>query len=122
LTLHQLAEEGTGRNYYRFCVTEAITINIIHIKHYLECGFNKEEEFEFMYTVFDLRTREFVKRCTGYASSEGSDGMVMEALEWTLLSPGDYEYRIYVEDRLVETIPFEIISYADYFKNKLGLE
>jgi hypothetical protein len=39
-----------------------------------------------------------------------------------IIEPGDYEYRIYVEDRLVETIPFEIISYADYFKNKLGLE
>jgi hypothetical protein len=88
----------------------------------LECGFNKKENFEFIYTVFDMRTNEFVKRCTSYASSEGSDGMVMEALEWVFLSPGNYEYRIYVENTLIDTIPFEVISYTNYFKNKLGLE
>jgi hypothetical protein len=84
----------------------------------LECGFNKKENVEFIYTVFNPGTGEFVKRCTGYASSEGSDGMVMEALEWAFLSPGNYEYRIYVEDTLVEAIPFEIISYTDYFLRK----
>jgi hypothetical protein len=86
---------------------------------FLECEFNNKEEFEFVYTVFDVENGEFVERCTNYTSSEGSDGMVMEALEWTLLRPGNYEYRIYVEDTLVETIPFEVISYTDYFKQKL---
>jgi hypothetical protein len=88
----------------------------------LEYGFNKKEDFEFVYTVFDVENGEFVKRCTGYASSEGSDGGAMEALEWTLLSPGKYEYRIYVEDTLVEAIPFKIISYTEYFKQKLGIK
>lgn len=88
----------------------------------LECGFNKKEEFEFVYTVFNPENGEFVKRCTNHASSEGSDGMIMEALEWTLLRPGNYEYWIYVEDTLVEVIPFKIISYTEYFKQKLGIK
>jgi len=46
--------------------------------------------------------------------------MVMEALEWTFLSPANYEYRIYVEDTLVKAIPFEIISYVNYFRQQLG--
>jgi len=86
----------------------------------LECGFNKKQNFEFIYTVFNPENGEFVKRCTGYAYSQGSDGMVMEALEWTFLSPGNYEYRIYVEDTLVKAIPFEIISYVNYFRQQLG--
>ncbi|OPL17552.1 MAG: hypothetical protein AVO38_00800 [delta proteobacterium ML8_D] len=98
-------------------------INILPTNEtYLECGFNKKEEFEFVYTVFNPENGEFVKRCTNYASSEGSDGMVMEALEWTLLSPGKYEYRIYVEDKLVEAIPFKIISYTEYIKNKFSMK
>jgi hypothetical protein len=95
-------------------------INILPISEtYLECWFNKKEEFEFVYTVFNPKNGEFVKRCTNYTSSEGSDGMVMEALEWTFLSPGDYEYRIYVEDTLVKAMPFKVISYTEYFKQKL---
>ncbi|MEA2015433.1 MAG: hypothetical protein U9O59_01735 [Actinomycetota bacterium] len=88
----------------------------------LECGFIKEEDFEFVYTVFNPENGEFVKRCTGYSSSEGSAGMAMEALEWTLLSPGDYEYRIYVEDTLVKAIPFKIIFCADYFRQILVIK
>lgn len=88
----------------------------------LEYGFNKREDFEFVYTVFDAENGEFVKRCTGHASSEGADGGAMEALEWTLLSPGYYEYRIYVEDTLVEAIPFKIISYTRYIKNKFSIK
>lgn len=88
----------------------------------LEYGFNKREDFEFVYTVFDAENGEFVKRCTGHASSEGADGGAMEALEWTLLGPGYYEYRIYVEDTLVEAIPFRIISYTGYIKNKFSIK
>ena len=88
----------------------------------LAYGFNKREDFEFVYTVFDVENGEFVKRCTNYASSEGSDGGAMEALEWTLLSPGYYEYRIYVGDTLVEAIPFKIISYTEYIKNKFSIK
>ena len=76
------------------------------------------ERFEFVYAVFNPENGEFIKRCTNYASSEGSEGMVMEALDWTFLSPGDYEYQIYVENTLVKVIPFKIISYIDYFKQK----
>jgi len=31
-----------------------------------------------------------------------------------------YEYRIYVEDKLVAALPFEVISYGDYFRGRLG--
>jgi len=41
----------------------------------------------------------------------------MEALEWAFLRPGSYEYRIYAEDTLVAVLPFEVISYFDYFRS-----
>jgi len=88
----------------------------------LNFGFNKKEEFEFVYTVFNPENGEFVERCTNYASSEGSDGMVMEALEWAFLSPGDYEYRIYVENTLVKTIPFKITSFTEYIKSIFSIK
>ena len=63
-----------------------------------------------------METNDFVERCAATASSEGSDGFSMEALGWAFLRPGSYEYRIYVEDTLVAALPFEVISYFDYFK------
>ncbi|MGZ5551945.1 MAG: hypothetical protein ACXWE7_14275, partial [Nitrososphaeraceae archaeon] len=66
--------------------------------------------------VLNLETNDFVKKCAATVSSEGSDGFGMEALEWTFLHPGSYEYRVYVEDTLVAVLPFEVISYFDCFR------
>ena len=66
-----------------------------------------------------METNDFVKRCAMTISSEGSDGLVMEALECAFLRPGSYEYRVYVEDTLVAVLPFEAISYVDYFKAEI---
>jgi len=67
-----------------------------------------------------LKAKDFVKRCTTTAatSSEEAGGFSMEILEWAFLRPGNYEYRIYVEDTLVAVLPFEVISYVYYFFGK----
>lgn len=66
-----------------------------------------------------METNDFIERCDMTISSEGSDGLIMEVLEWTFLRPGNYEYRVYVEDKLVAALPFEVISYGDYFRGRL---
>jgi len=73
--------------------------------------FNNKKNFIFRVAVLNLETNDFVERCATAASSEGSDGFCMEALEWAFLRPGSYEYRIYVEDTLVAALPFEVMSY-----------
>ncbi|MBC7334178.1 MAG: hypothetical protein H5T85_06975 [Actinobacteria bacterium] len=82
-----------------------------------------KKNFTFICRVFNLETNKFVKRGTLALSPEYGETniIILEALEWAFLRPGNYEYRVYVEDKLVAAIPFEIISYADYFKKKLGL-
>lgn len=86
----------------------------------LECTFRNKKNFTFAIEVLDLKTNAFVKRCSTTAFSEGSDGLVMEALEWSFLRPGDYEYRIYIEDKLAAVLPFKVISYFDYFFKNWG--
>jgi len=77
----------------------------------LDCTFRNKKDFTFGIAVLNLETNSFIERCNTAASSEGSDGLVMEALEWAFLRPGSYEYRVYVEDTLVAALPFEVISY-----------
>ena len=90
-----------------------------HQSAYLYGGFKNEKNFIFKTAVLNLETNDFIKRCAATASSEGSDGFSMEALVWAFLRPGSYEYRIYVEDTLVAVLPFEVISYVDYFEAKI---
>jgi len=77
----------------------------------LSGGFKYKENFTFRIAVLNLETNDFVERCAMTASSDGSDGFAMEALEWAFLRPGSYEYRIYVEDTLAAALPFEVMSY-----------
>ncbi len=90
-----------------------------HQEACLDGGFKNKKNFIFRIAVLNLETNDFVKRCAATASSEGSDGFSMEALEWAFLRPGSYEYRIYVEDTLVVVLPFEVISYVDYFEAEM---
>ena len=91
-----------------------------HQEGTLEATFRSNKNFTFEIAVLNLGTNNFVERCSTAASSEGSDGLVMEALEWAFLRPGNYEYRIYIEDKLAAALPFEVISYFDYFFKNRG--
>jgi len=96
-----------------------ITTLLPHEETCLYAGFKYKKNFIFRIAVLNLETNNFVERCAATASSEGSAGLVMEALEWAFLRPGSYEYRVYVEDTLVAALPFEVISYGDYFSGRL---
>ncbi|MCJ7471511.1 MAG: hypothetical protein MUP02_01695 [Actinobacteria bacterium] len=93
-----------------------ITTLFPHEETWFGVEYKNKKNFIFRIAVLNLETNDFVERCAMTISSEGSDGLVMEALEWAFLRPGSYEYRIYVEGTLVAVLPFEIISYFDYFR------
>ncbi|MDP3012196.1 MAG: hypothetical protein Q8N27_05710 [Candidatus Hydromicrobium sp.] len=107
---------------YFCCISLNKSILLPHQEANSTVGFKNKNNFIFRIAVLNLETNNFVERCATTASSEGSDGFSMEALEWAFLSPGSYEYRIYVEDTLVAVLPFEVISYVDYFFGKLHLQ
>lgn len=88
----------------------------------LEATFRSNKNFKFEIAVLNLGTNDFVERCSTTVSSYGSEGLVMEALEWAFLRPGNYEYRIYIENKLAAALPFEVVSYFDYFFRKRGKE
>jgi len=75
--------------------------------------FKNMGNFTFRIAVLNLKTNNFVKRCDMTVPAEGSDGLVMEALEWAFLGPGNYEYRVYLEDTLVAILPFKVLSFLD---------
>jgi hypothetical protein len=93
-----------------------ITTLLPHGGTWFGVGFKNKKNFIFRIAVLNLETNDFVEKCATTASSQGSDGLVMEALEWAFLRPGSYEYRVYVEDTFIAALPFEVISYIDYFK------
>lgn len=113
---------GDYRGFFGGDVEENVSTFLPHQEANLTVGFKNKKNFIFRIAVLNLETNDFVERCATTASSEGSDGFSMEALEWAFLSPGSYEYRIYVEDTLVAVLPFEVISYVDYFFGKLHLQ
>ena len=98
-------------------IDEDVNTFLPHQEGRLYGGFNNKENFIFRTAVLNLETNDFVKKCADTVSSEGSDGFSMEILEWKFLRPGSYEYRVYVEDTLVAVLPFEVISYFDYFRS-----
>ena len=108
---------GGARGFFGGVVEENVSTFLPHQEGRLYGGFKNKENFIFRTAVLNLETNDFVKRCAATASSEGSDGFSMEILEWTFLRPGSYEYRVYVEDTLVAVLPFEVISYFDYFRS-----
>ena len=99
---------------------EGIDTILPHEDGTLEGTFRDKRNFTFEIAVLNLETNNFVERCDTAASSDGSDGFVMEALEWVFLRPGNYEYRIYIEDTLAAALPFKVISYFDYFFRNWG--
>ena len=108
---------GGAKGFFGGVVEENVSTFLPHQEAWLHGGFKNKKNFVFRTAVLNLETNDFVKRCATTASSDGSDGFGMEALEWAFLRPGSYEYRIYVEDTLVAVLPFEIISYFDYFRS-----
>ncbi|MCG2791585.1 MAG: hypothetical protein L6305_07535 [Actinomycetia bacterium] len=92
-------------------VEENVCTLLPHQEGWLTVGFKNKKNFIFRIAVLNLETNDFVERCATTASSYGSDGFGMEALEWAFLRHGSYEYRIYVEDTLVAALPFEVMSY-----------
>ena len=110
---------GGARGFFAVSVEKNVSTFLPHQSAYLYGGFKNEKNFIFKTAVLNLETNDFIKRCAATASSEGSDGFSMEALEWAFLRPGSYEYRIYIEDTLVAILPFEVISYVDYFEAKI---
>jgi len=113
---------GDYRGFFWGDEEKNITTLLPHQEAWLGVGFKNKKNFIFRIAVFNLETNDFVERCAMTASSEGSDGLVMEALEWAFIRPGNYEYRVYVEGTLVAALPFEVISYVDYFFGKLHLQ
>jgi hypothetical protein len=109
---------GGLRGFFVRTVDENVNTFLPHQEGSLYGGFKNKENFTFRTAVLDLETNGFVKRCADAVSSEGADGFSMEILEWKFLRPGSYEYRVYVEDTLVAVLPFEVISYFDYFRTK----
>lgn len=86
-----------------------------HYEVFVHAGFKNKKDFTFRTAVFNLEANDFVKKGAVTISSEGADGFsIMDGL---LLRPGSYEYRIYVEETLVAVLPFEVISYVDYFRS-----
>ena len=78
-------------------------------------GFKEKNPFHFKIAVFDLNKNNYTERYFHNVPALGSDGFAMEILEWNFLSSGSYEYRVFVEDKLVAILPFEIISLLEYY-------
>lgn len=108
-----------GINLSSGAVVENVSTFLPHQRGRLYAEFRNKENFTFRTAVLDLKTNDFVKRCAATVSSEGSDGFSMGVFKWTFLHPGSYQYRVYVEDALVAVLPFEVISYVDYFEAEI---
>ncbi|HAJ96071.1 MAG TPA: hypothetical protein DCP02_07550 [Actinobacteria bacterium] len=105
------------RGFFGGNVEDNISTFLPHQEGCLSGSFkNRNNNFIFKSEVLDLEIGESVERCAMTSSSFESAGFYMEILEWAFLHPGSYEYRIYVEDTLVAVLPFEVVSYLDYFK------
>ncbi|MBA7469318.1 hypothetical protein ES707_04585 [subsurface metagenome] len=110
LGLSEQPDKELFDKYFR-CIQLGKSALLPHQETWLGVEFKNKKNFIFRIAVLNLETNDFVERCATTASVGGSDGFVMEALEWAFLRPGSYEYRIYVEDKLAAALPFEVISY-----------
>ena len=90
-----------------------------HQKVCFNAGFKYKKNFLFRTAVLNLGTNDFIERCATSISSEGSDGLSIEGI---LLPVGKYDYLIYIENTLVAVLPFEVISYVDYYFGNSGEE
>ena len=90
-----------------------------HQKVCFNAGFKYKKNFLFRTEIFNLKTNDFIERCATTISAEGSDGLSIEGI---LLPVGKYDYLIYIENTLVAVLPFEVISYVDYFFGNSGEE
>ena len=109
---------GGVKGFFVTTIDDNVSTFLPHQEGRLYGGFNNKENFIFKTSVLNLETNDFIKRCADTVSSEESDGFSMEILEWKFLRPGNYEYRIYIEDTLVAVLPFEVMSYFDYFRSR----
>ena len=85
-----------------------------HQKVCFSAGFKYKKNFLFRTEIFNLGAKGFIERCATTISSEGSDGLSIEGI---LLPIGKYDYLIYIENTLVAVLPFEVMSYFDYFRS-----
>jgi len=90
-----------------------------HQKVCFNAGFKYKKNFLFRTEIFNLGTNDFIERYATTISSEGSDGLSNEGI---LFPVGKYDYLIYIENTLVAVLPFEVISYVDYFFGNLREE
>ena len=86
-----------------------------HQKVCFNAGFKYKNSFLFRTEIFNLGTNDFIERHTTTVLSEGVDGLSIEGI---LLPVGKYNYMIYVENTLIAVLPFEVISYVNYFKSR----
>ena len=110
---------GGAKGFLVVSIEKNASTFLPHQSVYLYAEFKNEKNFIFKTAVLNLETNDFIKRGRATVSSLGSAGFSMKALKWAFLRPGSYEYRIYVEDTLVAILPFEVISYVDYFEAKI---
>lgn len=85
-----------------------------HQKVCFNAGFKYKNNFLFRTEIFNLGTNDFIEKCATTISSGESDGLSIEGI---LLPVGKYDYIIYIENTLVAVLPFEVISYVNYFRS-----
>jgi hypothetical protein len=113
------SEMGLGRlnSIFTGSITKGVNTFFPHQEGRLYLGFKTKDDVAISAAVFDKDNYSFIQRCQTSFYSEGADGCEIEILEYKFLPPGDYEYRVYVEDDLAASIPFKIISYFNCFLN-----
>jgi len=103
-----------AKGFFGGIVEENVSTFLPHQK--ISLCFGYKGDFKYRTVIFDLKANDFVKRSDSVSKSLGADGGSIT--QRAFLRPGNYEYRIYVEETLVEVLPFEVISYFDYFFGK----
>ena len=102
-----------GFGFFRGDLQKNISTFLPHQKICLYGGYESKKGFTYRIVIFDLKANDFVNRSDSVIQSEG-DGWSAASRPFSF--SGSYEYRVYVEDTLVAVLPFEVISYFDYFR------
>jgi len=109
-----------ARGFFGGVVEENISTFLPHQKISLCVGYNSKKDFTYRIVIFDLKANDFVKRSDSVGQSLGAAGG--SVTQRPFLLPGNYEHKVYIEDTLVAVLPFEVISYVDYFFGNSGEE
>ena len=104
-----------GFDFFGGDLQKNISTFLPHQKICVYGGYINKKGFTYRTVIFDLKTKNFIKRSDSVNQSEGDGCFLTHRL---FLPPGSYEYRVYIEDTLVVVLPFEVISYVDYFRGR----